>query len=162
MSSGVGGGPLHMNTTTAALLDLTSEVPSTSSVARAGGPSRRAVLAGRCLSGFAALFLAFDASLKLMRVPEAVEGTASLGYSPGVLFPLGVIQAVCLALYLVPRTAPLGAILWTGYLGGAIATHVRVGNPLASHTLFPIYVAALLWGGLWLRDRRVRGLLARR
>jgi hypothetical protein len=69
---------------------------------------------------------------------------------------------VCLIIYVVPRTAPLGAILWTGYLGGAIATHVRVGNPLASHTLFPIYVAALLWGGLWLRDRRVRGLLAAR
>jgi hypothetical protein len=61
---------------------------------------------------------------------------------------------------LIPRTAPLGALLWTGYLGGAIATHVRVGNPLFSHTLFPIYVAALLWGSLWLRDRRVRGLLA--
>ena len=69
------------------------------------------------------------------------------------------MQLACLILYLVPRTAPLGAVLWTGYLGGAIATHVRVGNPLFSHTLFPIYVAAMLWGGLWLRDARVRRLL---
>lgn len=124
-------------------------------------PSRRAVLVGRGLSGFAALFLAFDLTLKLIGAAEAVEGTTGLGYPAGVLFPLGLVQLVCLALYLLPRTAPLGAILWTGYLGGAIATHVRVENPLFSHTLFPIYVAALLWGGLWLRDRRVRGLLAR-
>jgi hypothetical protein len=62
--------------------------------------------------------------------------------------------------YLIPRTAVLGAILWTGYLGGAIAIHLRVGNPLFSHTLFPIYVAAFLWAGLWLRDRRVRALTA--
>jgi hypothetical protein len=69
---------------------------------------------------------------------------------------------VCLALYLVPRTAIVGAVLWTGYLGGAIATHLRVNDPLLTHTLFPTYVAALLWGGLWLRDRRVRALTAPR
>jgi hypothetical protein len=66
---------------------------------------------------------------------------------------------VCLILYVIPRTAPLGAVLWTGYLGGAIATHLRLDNPLFSHTLFPIYVAALLWGGLYLRDARVRALV---
>jgi hypothetical protein len=76
------------------------------------------------------------------------------------LITIGLIQVVCLAVYLLPRTAILGAVLWTGYLGGAIATHVRVGNPLFSHILFPIYVAALLWGGLWLRDRRLRGVFA--
>jgi hypothetical protein len=70
-----------------------------------------------------------------------------------------MLQLACLVLYLVPRTSVLGAVLWTGYLGGAVATHVRVGNPLLSHTLFPIYVAALLWGGLWLRDQRVRSVL---
>jgi hypothetical protein len=69
---------------------------------------------------------------------------------------------VCLVVYLIPRTAVLGAILWTGYLGGAIATHVRVGNPLFSHLLFPVYVAALLWAGLWLRDERVRAVLRAR
>jgi len=69
------------------------------------------------------------------------------------------VQLVCLAVYLVPRTAVLGAVLWTGYLGGAIATHVRVGNPLFSHVLFPIYVAAFIWGSLWLREPRLRALL---
>lgn len=144
-------------TTLSTLLDQADPTPSPSAAA----PSRRAVLAGRCLSGLVVLFLAFDLTIKLARVPEALAGTAELGYPPGVVFPLGLVQLVCLALYLVPRTAPLGAVLWTGYLGGAIATHVRVGNPLATHTLFPIYVAALLWGGLWLRDARVRGLFAR-
>lgn len=122
---------------------------------------RRAALAGRCLSGFAALFLAFDAAMKLSQHPMALQGTHELGYQASVVLPLGLVQLACLVLYLIPRTAPLGAILWTGYLGGAIATHVRIDNPLLSHQLFPIYVAALLWGGLWLRDRRVRDLLAR-
>ena len=117
------------------------------------------MIAGRVLGGLAALFLAFDLTIKLARVPEALAGTAELGYSPDVVFSLGLVQLVCLALYLIPRTAPLGAVLWTGYLGGAIATHVRVGNPLLTHTLFPIYIAALLWGSLYLRDRRVRALV---
>lgn len=123
-------------------------------------PARGARLAGRFLSGFAALFLAFDLTLKLAQRPEAIEATTQLGYPASVIFPIGLVQLVFLALYLMPRTAPLGAVLWTGYLGGAIATHVRVENPLFSHTLFPIYVAAMLWGGLWLRDIRVRRLLA--
>jgi hypothetical protein len=100
-----------------------------------------------------------DAVMKLMRVPAAVKGTMDLGYSAGVLVPLGIIQLVCLTLYLIPRTRVLGAILWTGYLGGAVATHVRIGNPLFSHILFPVYVAALLWGGLYLRDVRLRAVL---
>ena len=117
---------------------------------------------GRALSGLAILFLLFDAAMKLLSVPVAVEGTVQLGYPDGVLVPLGIIQIACLVLYLIPRVAPLGAVLWTGYLGGAIATHVRVESPLFTHVLFPIYVAALLWGGLWLRDARVRALLAPR
>ena len=72
---------------------------------------------------------------------------------------LGAIELVCLTLYLIPRTAPLGAVLWTGYLGGAIATHLRIDNPLFSHILFPIYVAAFIWGGLYLRDARVRAAI---
>jgi hypothetical protein len=110
----------------------------------------------------AVAFLAFDAAMKVLQVTPAVEGTAQLGYPAGVLLPLGLIQVACLALYLTPRTAVLGAVLWTGYLGGAIATHVRVESPLLTHTLFPIYVAALLWAGLWVRDARVRRLLQRR
>jgi hypothetical protein len=114
---------------------------------------------GRVLSGLAVLFLTFDATIKLLRLPMAMDGTTDLGYPAGVVLPLGIIQVVCLVLYLVPRTSVLGAVLWTGYLGGAIATHVRLGNPLLTHVLFPIYVALLLWGGLWLRDRRLRRLV---
>jgi hypothetical protein len=124
--------------------------------------SRRALWAGRVLSGLVTAFLLFDAGIKLSRHPMAIEGTTQLGYPAGVVFGLGLVQLACLALYLVPRTAVLGAVLWTGYLGGAIATHVRIENPLFSHVLFPIYVAAFLWGGLYLRDARVRGMIAPR
>lgn len=123
------------------------------------GSSRKAIWTGRALSGLAVLFLLFDAVVKLLGHPAAVEGTTRLGYPASVLFGLGVLQVVCLVLYLVPRTSVLGAILWTGYLGGAVATHVRVGNPLFSHILFPIYIGALLWAGLWLRDARLRALI---
>jgi len=129
-------------------------------ITRASASPARRVWAGRILSGLAAAFLTMDAAMKLLHVQPAVEGTAQLGYPASVLFTLGVIQVVCLLVYLTPRTAILGAVLWTGYLGGAIATHVRVGSPLLTHTIFPIYVAALLWGGLWLRDRRLRGVYA--
>jgi hypothetical protein len=118
--------------------------------------SRAALWTGRVLSAIAVLFLGMDATLKLLVLAPAVKGTTELGYDAGVLFPLGLLQLACLALYLVPRTAPLGALLWTGYLGGAVATHVRVGNPLFSHILFPVYVATFLWLGLWLRDARLR------
>src|SRR5436190_21855066 len=113
---------------------------------------------GRALSALAVLFLLFDATIKLLQLPVAVEGTKKVGYPGNVVFILGAIQLVCLIVYLVPRTAVLGAILWTGYLGGAVATHVRVGNPLFSHVLFPIYVAAIIWGGLWLREPHLRAL----
>jgi len=115
---------------------------------------------GRILSGLALAFLLFDVTLKLLRLGPAVAGTLQLGYPESVILPLGIIEAACLVLYLLPRTAVLGAVLWTGYLGGAVATHVRLGHPLASHTLFPIYVAMLLWGGLWLRDRRLHAVFA--
>jgi hypothetical protein len=122
-------------------------------------PVKRELWIGRVLSGFAVLFLTFDAAIKLLRLPMAIDGTTELGYPAGVVLPLGVLQVVCLALYVIPRTSVLGAVLWTGYLGGAIATHVRLGNPLFTHVLFPVYVALLLWGGLWLRERRLRALL---
>lgn len=125
----------------------------------AARPSTRTRWAGRTLTSVGALFLAGDMIGKFVAPPSVVEGTVQLGYSPQHLPVLGVIQLVCLVLYLVPRTAPLGAVLWTGYLGGAIATHIRLDNPLFTHILFPIYVAALLWGGLYLRDVRVRALL---
>ena len=129
--------------------------------ASGGRTSSRARLAGRILTGIAVLFLIFDTAIKLVASPEAVAGTTQLGWPAHHVLTLGIIEVVCLTLYLIPRTAPLGAVLWTGYLGGAIATHLRLDNPLLSHTLFPIYVAALIWGGLYLRDARVRALLAR-
>ncbi len=122
--------------------------------------SSKALWIGRILSGLAVLFLAFDAAMKLLALKPAVEGTMQLGYPASSLLVIGLIQAACLAVYLIPRTAVAGAVLWTGYLGGAIATHLRVGNPLFTHILFPTYIAALLWGGLWLRDRRVGALIA--
>lgn len=124
-----------------------------------GMPSKKALWTGRVLSGFAIAFLAMDATFKLITSPEAVKGTTELGYPATVLFGLGLVQLLCLAAYVIPRTAVLGAVLWTGYLGGAIATHVRVGNPLFSHVLFPVYIAGMLWGGLWLRELRLRALL---
>jgi hypothetical protein len=127
--------------------------------AASSASSKTAVVTGRILSGLAAAFLVFDSVGKLLRVQPVVEGTASLGYPVSVIFPLGVTLLTCVFVYLMPRTAVLGALLLTGYLGGAVATHVRVGSPVFSHVLFPTYVAALLWGGLMLRDSRLRAFL---
>jgi len=116
---------------------------------------------GLAVTALAALFLLMDGVMKFSKNPAVVQGTAQLGWNPALAPTLGIIALVCLTLYLVPRTSVLGAILLTGYLGGAVATHVRVGNPLFTHILFPTYLGALLWGGLWLRDARVRALFAR-
>lgn len=133
--------------------------PVTASASALPIASSRSILSGWILSGLAIAFLTMDVVGKLIRVPQVIEGTAELGYPTSTILPIGIIGAVCLIAYAIPRTAPLGAILWTGYLGGAIATHLRLGNPLLTHTLFPLYVAALIWGGLWLRDARVRFIL---
>jgi hypothetical protein len=116
-------------------------------------------IAGIVLTTLVALFLTFDTVMKVLRLAPAVEGTTALGYPVDRVFPIGIIELVCLVLYLIPRTAVLGAIMLSGYLGGAIATHVRIGSPLLSHTLFPIYVASLIWGGLYLREPRLRNLV---
>jgi hypothetical protein len=121
--------------------------------------SKKTFVARYVLTALVALFLAFDTAIKVLQLAPAVEGTTALGYPADRVLPIGVIELVCLALYLVPRTSVLGALLLTGYLGGAIATHVRVGSPLLSHTLFPIYVACLVWGGLYLRETRLRELV---
>jgi hypothetical protein len=114
---------------------------------------------GRILSGLAITFLAVDAVGKLLRLAPVMEGTIQLGYPASAVVGIGVVLLACVLLYAVPSTAVLGAVLLTGYLGGAVATQVRVGAPLATHVLFPIYVAAAAWGGLFLRDARVRALL---
>jgi hypothetical protein len=122
----------------------------------------RQLVAGRVLSTIAALFLFLDGLAKLLRLQPVLDGTAQLGYPTSVVFGLGLTLLLCVLAYIVPSTSVIGALLLTGYLGGAVATHVRVGNPLFSHVLFPTYVAALLWGGLALRDPRLRALLTAR
>jgi hypothetical protein len=114
---------------------------------------------GIACTTLAAMFLTFDTVLKVLRLGPAVDGTVALGYPLDSVRTIGIIELVCLVLYIVPRTAVLGALLLTGYLGGAIATHVRIGNPLFTHILFPIYVALFVWGGLYLRDTRIREFL---
>lgn len=126
-------------------------------------PSKKMIITGRVLSGLAVAFLLFDAILKFFvdkLPPEALEANANLGWDISKMPLVGSILLVCTILYVIPRTAVIGAVLLTGYLGGAIATHVRVGNPLFSHTLFPIYIALFIWGGLYLRDVRVRKMIS--
>jgi hypothetical protein len=135
-----------------------SAVPALSAVPA----TARTRWAARIVTGLPVLFLAFDVAIKLIGGRMVDEASAQLGL-PAHLSPItGVLLLACLALYVIPRTAVLGAVLMTGYLGGAVLAHLRVGNPLFSHTLFPIYVGALLWAGLYLRDDRVRRLLAAR
>ena len=104
-------------------------------------------------------FLLFDGGFKLFYPGPAVAATAQLGYPEHLIHPIGVIELACLAVYLLPQTSALGAVLLTGFLGGAISTHFRVGDPLLGYTLFPTYVGALLWAGLFLRDSRLRVLV---
>jgi len=115
--------------------------------------------AGLAVTALPVLFLLFDAVMKLVNPAPVAESMRSLGYPLDLAPTIGVLQLACIAAYVVPRTSVLGAILLTGYLGGAVATHVRVGNPLASHVLFPVYVGVLVWAGLYLREPRLRALV---
>ena len=115
--------------------------------------------AGIILSALPVLFVLFDGAIHLMVIPPVVQAFTQLGYPVSTSRALGVIELVCIVLYLMPRTSVLGAVLLTGYLGGAVATNLRVGSPLFSNTLFPVYVGILAWGGLFLRDERVRALI---
>ena len=131
------------------------------SLADATPVSKSALWSGRVLSGLVIVFLLFDGAIKLVPWPVVTETMDRMGYgSSGTLArSLGLITLVCTVLYAVPPTSILGAILLTGYLGGAIASHVRIGSPLFSHILFGFYLGLMLWGGLWLRDRNLRGLM---
>lgn len=126
---------------------------------QAGSTSSKSIWTGRILSGLAVAFLLFDAIIHVMKPAPVVAGFATLGFPLSVAVPLGIIELVCVVLYVIPRTSVFGAILLTGYLGGAIASQVRIGSPMFSTTLFPIYVALFLWGGLYFRDDRVRALI---
>jgi hypothetical protein len=129
------------------------------SASQAVGVSKTSLWAGRIISALVVLFMVFDTVIKVLRLTPAVEGTLSLGYPVSVVFPLGIVVLVCVLFYVIPQSSVLGAILLTAYLGGAVATHVRVGNPLFSHVLFPTYVGVLAWLGLFLRDERLRDLI---
>jgi hypothetical protein len=123
--------------------------------------SKPARWTGRVLSGLVIVFMMFDGAVKLVPWPIVTETMDKMGYgsSDTLARSLGIITIVCTLLYSVPPTSILGAILLTGYLGGAIASHVRIGSPLLSHTLFGLYLGLMLWGGLWLRDNNLRSLL---
>ena len=121
--------------------------------------SKARIWTGRILFGFSVVFLLFDGVTKLMLIKPVTDAMPPLGYPVSLARPIGTILLVCLAFYVIPRTAVFGAILLTGFLGGAVATNFRVGNPLFSHDLFPIYIALMVWGGLYLRDAQLRALI---
>jgi hypothetical protein len=138
-----------------------SAPPSRAATSASGYGSLTRTRVSWALTAFVALFLAFDGVTHVLRVSAVQDSMHDLGYPAGSALGIGLLELGCLALYLMPRTAPLGALLLTAYLGGAVAAQVRIQAPLLSTTLFPVYTAALLWAGLALRDRRVRALLPR-
>ena len=120
-------------------------------------PASKAMLwVGRVISALMIVFMLFDAGIKILKLPAAVEGTLRLGYPASTVQPIGVIGLVCVLLYAIPRTSILGAILLTGYFGGATATQVRVQD---AWYFFPPVLGALIWVGLYLRDERLRTLI---
>lgn len=123
-------------------------------------PTSKAKLwTGRILGGVAILFMLFDSVIHLMVIQPVVDSFNQLGYPVELAVTLGVIELVCLVVYVVPRTSIFGAVLLTGYLGGAVAMQLRIHAPLFSTALFPIYIGLLAWGGLYLRSNRLRGLI---
>ena len=127
-------------------------------VAHPASVSPRLALVGRVISGLVVLFLTFDGVAKVLMVPAVIEASAQLGVPESVIAGIGLVLLACTALYVVPPTAVLGAILLTGYLGGATATHVRMGGPVFP-VVFAVLVGVLVWGGLYLREPRLHALL---
>jgi DoxX-like family len=123
--------------------------------------SKGTLWTGRVLSGLVILFLTMDGVIKLVPIQPVTDSLKELGYPTSDSFArfLGVVTLVCTALYAWPRTSILGAVLLTGLMGGAIASHLRLGDPLLTHTLFGVYLGLILWLGLWLRDERLRRLM---
>jgi hypothetical protein len=130
-----------------------------SAIAQRQYHSKTRLWAGWAMSGLTVVFMLFDSLSKLALEPHVVEATTKIGYPPDVIRPLGLVLLVCTILYAIPRTAILGAILLTGFLGGAIASKLRIEDPLFSSILFGVYFGILAWGGLYLRDDRLRVLL---
>jgi hypothetical protein len=124
-------------------------------------PSKSRLLTGRILSTLTVLFLIMDIVFKFIRPipPQVMQSMTQLGFQPGLLTAIGILLTICTVLYVIPATSVLGAVLLTGYLGGAISVQVRVGNPLFGYILFPVYVSVLMWAGLYLREPRLLALL---
>ena len=121
--------------------------------------SKRRLWAGRVMTALPVLFLIFDGVIKLIQPAPVIESFTKLGWDAGISTGIGILELACVAVYVVRSTSVLGAILLSGYLGGAVATHLRVGDPLFSHVLFPLYVGAFLWGGLYLSEDRLRSVV---
>ncbi|MCI0392203.1 MAG: DoxX family protein [Acidobacteria bacterium] len=138
--------------------ETSSKINAGQSAPRILPVSKGRLWAGRIMSILPALFLLFDGATKLVKPTFVVQGTVQLGYPESAIVGIGTVLLACTVLYLIPRTSVLGAILLTGYLGGAVATHVRVSAGLFE-ILFPVIFGALLWGGLFLRDDRLRSLI---
>jgi hypothetical protein len=117
--------------------------------------SKKLLWAGRIISALPVLMLLFSAAMKLAKPPAVIEGMAHLGYPENLAFGIGVLEVICTIVYLIPQTSILGAILLTGYLGGATASHVRVGDPYFA----TVILGVLLWLGLYMRDERLRALV---
>jgi hypothetical protein len=124
-------------------------------------PSKPRLLTGRILSTLTVLFLIMDIVFKFIRPvpPQVMQSMTQLGFQPGLLTAIGILLTICTILYVIPATSVLGAVLLTGYLGGAISVQMRVGNPLFGYILFPVYVGVLMWAGLYLREPRLLALL---
>ena len=118
--------------------------------------STKMLWAGRIITSLVVLFLLFDGGIKVMKLAPAVEATAQLGYPANLVLPIGIAELICVILFVIPRSSILGAILLTGYLGGATATKVRLEDPWF---LFSVVIGAIAWGGLYLRDERLRALI---
>ena len=122
--------------------------------------SRKQLWTGRVLSGVASAFFLMDGAMKLAKPAAVVQATLQLGFPESTILGIGIVLLVCTVLYLIPRTALLGAVLLTGYLGGAVASNVRVSTPWFN-ILFPVFFGCVVWAGLYLRDRRLRSIFAR-
>ena len=136
-----------------------TQLASPTATATAPSVGKVAARIGMVLTALVTLFLLFDSITKLMRLPVVVDATTKMGFPPSTVPVIGGVLLVCLVLYLVPRTAVLGAVLLTGYLGGAVCAQLRIEAPLFSTLLFPIYTGVLVWVALYLRSAALRTLV---
>jgi len=127
--------------------------------ASAGTISKGQIWTGRVMSTLAVLFLLFDSAMKFAKIAQVLEAFDRLEWPRSTIIPVATLLLLCTIVYIIPRTAILGAILLTGYLGGAVATHFRHQDPLFSHILFPVYLGILVWGGLYAQDLSLRALI---